>query len=149
MIDLYFWPTPNGWKITIMLEELNVPYNLIPVNIGQGDQFKPEFLKISPNNRMPAIIDYPLGERSRQLADHRVVEQVQRLRGDCRIGTLDAVRNHLGQIERLENRRHVLPPMLDVDRTSPAVRAGGRSNQAVGADTHRVGRPERRGVEPS
>ncbi len=58
MIDLYFWPTPNGWKITILLEELNLPYNLIPVNIGQGDQFKPEFLKISPNNRMPAIVDH-------------------------------------------------------------------------------------------
>ena len=58
MIDLYFWPTPNGWKITIMLEELNLPYHLILVNIGQGDQFKPEFLKISPNNRMPAIVDH-------------------------------------------------------------------------------------------
>jgi GST-like protein len=56
-IDLYYWPTPNGWKITIMLEECGLPYNLIPVNIGQGDQFKPEFLKISPNNRMPAIVD--------------------------------------------------------------------------------------------
>ncbi|MBF0279947.1 MAG: glutathione S-transferase N-terminal domain-containing protein [SAR324 cluster bacterium] len=58
MIDLYFWPTPNGWKITIMLEELGLPYQLIPVNIGQGDQFKSEFLKISPNNRMPAIVDH-------------------------------------------------------------------------------------------
>ena len=58
MIDLYFWPTPNGWKITIMLEECNLPYNLIPVNIGRGDQFKAEFLEISPNNRMPAIVDH-------------------------------------------------------------------------------------------
>ena len=57
MIDLYFWPTPNGFKITIFLEETQVPYNLIPVNIGRGDQFKPEFLRISPNNRMPAIVD--------------------------------------------------------------------------------------------
>jgi GST-like protein len=56
-IDLYYWPTPNGWKITIMLEECGLPYNLIPVNIGKGDQFKPEFLAISPNNRMPAIVD--------------------------------------------------------------------------------------------
>ncbi len=56
-IDLYFWPTPNGWKITIALEELELPYNLHLVDIGAGDQFKPEFLKISPNNRMPAIID--------------------------------------------------------------------------------------------
>jgi GST-like protein len=57
-IDLYFWPTPNGWKISIMLEECGVPYNVIPVNIARGDQFKPEFLKISPNNRMPAIVDH-------------------------------------------------------------------------------------------
>ncbi|WP_025898757.1 glutathione S-transferase N-terminal domain-containing protein [Sneathiella glossodoripedis] len=58
MIDLYFWPTPNGWKTSIMLEELGIPYNVIPVNIGKGDQFKPDFLKISPNNRMPAIVDH-------------------------------------------------------------------------------------------
>ncbi len=56
-IDLHYWPTPNGWKITIMLEETGLPYNVIPVNIGKGDQFKPEFLAISPNNRMPAIVD--------------------------------------------------------------------------------------------
>ena len=58
MIDLYYWPTPNGWKISIMLEECALPYKLVPVNIGTGDQFKPEFLKISPNNRMPAIVDH-------------------------------------------------------------------------------------------
>ena len=58
MIDLYYWPTPNGWKISIMLEETGLPYNLKLGNIGQGDQFKPEFLKISPNNRMPAIVDH-------------------------------------------------------------------------------------------
>ena len=57
-IDLYYWPTPNGFKISIMLEECGLPYNLIPVNISQGDQFKPAFLKISPNNRMPAIVDH-------------------------------------------------------------------------------------------
>jgi len=56
-IDLHYWPTPNGWKISIMLEETGLPYNVIPVNIGKGDQFKPEFLAISPNNRMPAIVD--------------------------------------------------------------------------------------------
>jgi GST-like protein len=56
-IDLYYWPTPNGWKITIMLEECGLPYAVIPVNIGKGDQFKPDFLAISPNNRMPAIVD--------------------------------------------------------------------------------------------
>lgn len=56
-IELYYWPTPNGWKVSIMLEELQVPYEIKYVNIGRGDQFEPEFLKIAPNNRMPAIID--------------------------------------------------------------------------------------------
>jgi len=58
MIDFYYWPTPNGWKVSIMLEECGLDYNLIPVNIGKGDQFKPEFLAISPNHRMPAIVDH-------------------------------------------------------------------------------------------
>ncbi|MEC9345159.1 MAG: glutathione S-transferase N-terminal domain-containing protein [Pseudomonadota bacterium] len=58
MIDLYYWPTPNGWKISIMLEECGLPYRMIPVNIGEGQQFTPEFLAISPNNRMPAIVDH-------------------------------------------------------------------------------------------
>ncbi len=57
MIDLYYWPTPNGHKITIFLEEAGIPYTIHPVNISAGDQFKPDFLKIAPNNRMPAIID--------------------------------------------------------------------------------------------
>jgi len=56
-IDLYFWPTPNGWKISIALEEMELDYDTHLVNIQKGDQFKPEFLKISPNNRMPAIVD--------------------------------------------------------------------------------------------
>ena len=58
MIDLHYWPTPNGWKISIMLEECGLPYTLKPVNIGRGEQFSPEFLAISPNNRMPAIVDH-------------------------------------------------------------------------------------------
>jgi GST-like protein len=56
-IRLYYWPTPNGWKISIMLEELGVPYEVIPVDIRKGDQFDPAFLAISPNNKMPAIVD--------------------------------------------------------------------------------------------
>ena len=56
-IDLYYWPTPNGWKISIALEEMGLPYVLHLINIGAGDQFKPDFLKIAPNNRMPAITD--------------------------------------------------------------------------------------------
>ena len=58
MIDVYYWPTPNGWKVTIMLEECGLEYRCLPVDIGGGDQFKPEFLRISPNNRMPAIVDH-------------------------------------------------------------------------------------------
>lgn len=58
MIDLYYWPTPNGHKLTIFLEEAAVPYRIIPVNIWTGDQFKDDFLEISPNNKMPAIVDH-------------------------------------------------------------------------------------------
>ncbi|MBD2120573.1 glutathione S-transferase N-terminal domain-containing protein [Trichocoleus sp. FACHB-262] len=57
MIELYYWTTPNGHKITLFLEETNLPYELVPINIGAGDQFKPEFLQIAPNNRIPAIVD--------------------------------------------------------------------------------------------
>ena len=56
-IEFYFWPTPNGWKISIALEEMKLKYEMKPVTIGKGDQFKPEFMEISPNNRMPAIVD--------------------------------------------------------------------------------------------
>lgn len=58
MIDLYYWTTPNGHKITIFLEEVGLPYKIIPINIGAGEQFQPEFLQISPNNRIPAIVDH-------------------------------------------------------------------------------------------
>ena len=57
MIDVYYWPTPNGWKVTIALEEMAIPYRIVPVNIGLGEQFDPAFLAISPNNRIPAIVD--------------------------------------------------------------------------------------------
>ena len=63
MIDLYYWPTPNGHKITLFLEESGMPYSIVPVNIGKGEQFRPEFLAISPNNRMPAIVDHAPMER--------------------------------------------------------------------------------------
>lgn len=58
MMDLYYWPTPNGHKITLFLEETGLPYTLKPVNIGKGDQFEPGFLSIAPNNKMPAIVDH-------------------------------------------------------------------------------------------
>jgi GST-like protein len=57
MIELYYWTTPNGHKITIFLEEAGLPYSIVPVNISKGEQFRPEFLRISPNNRIPAIVD--------------------------------------------------------------------------------------------
>ena len=66
-IELYYWPTPNGFKISIMMEECKLPYTLIPVNISKGEQFNPDFLKISPNNRMPAIID-PTGPGGRPIS---------------------------------------------------------------------------------
>src|SRR5215471_9448174 len=58
MIDVHYWTTPNGHKVTIFLEETGLPYNIIPVNIGKGEQFKREFLAFSPNNRIPAIVDH-------------------------------------------------------------------------------------------
>ena len=57
MIDLYYWPTPNGWKLSIMLEECGLPYQALPINIGAGEQFAPAFLAISPNNKIPALVD--------------------------------------------------------------------------------------------
>jgi len=66
-IELYYWPTPNGFKISIMLEECKLPYTLKPVNISKGEQFNPDFLKISPNNRMPAIVD-PAGPGGRPIS---------------------------------------------------------------------------------
>ena len=66
-IELWYWPTPNGFKISIMLEECRLPYTMIPVNIAKGEQFKPEFLAIAPNNRMPAIVD-PNGPGNRPIS---------------------------------------------------------------------------------
>jgi GST-like protein len=68
MIDLHYWPTPNGHKITLFLEESGVPYRIVPVNIGKGDQFRPDFLKIAPNNRMPAIVDHEPADKGAPLS---------------------------------------------------------------------------------
>ncbi len=62
MIDFYFWTTPNGYKVLMFLEETGIPYRILPINISKGEQFEPEFLRISPNNKMPAIIDDNPGE---------------------------------------------------------------------------------------
>ena len=68
MIDLYYWTTPNGHKITMFLEEAGLPYRIVPVNISRGEQFKPDFLRISPNNRMPAIVDHAPADGGEPLA---------------------------------------------------------------------------------
>ena len=68
MIDLHYWPTPNGKKVTILLEESGLPYRIVPCSIGQGDQFKPEFLAINPNNRMPAMVDHEPEEGGEPIA---------------------------------------------------------------------------------
>jgi len=64
MYDVHYWPTPNGKKVTILLEELGVPYSVVPVNIGRGDQFTPEFLRMNPNHRMPVLVDNAPADRS-------------------------------------------------------------------------------------
>jgi GST-like protein len=66
-IDLYYWPTPNGWKVSIMLEECGLPYRTLPVDISKGEQFTPEFLAVSPNNRVPAVVD-PDGPEGRPIS---------------------------------------------------------------------------------
>lgn len=68
MIDVYYWSTPNGHKVTMFLEETSTPYRIIPVNIGRGEQFAPEFLRISPNNRIPAIVDNTPAEGDMQVS---------------------------------------------------------------------------------
>ena len=71
MIDLYYWPTSNGRKITIMLHEVELPYRIIPVNFKIGEQFAPEFLAINPNNKIPAIVDHPLVTCAEPTVDER------------------------------------------------------------------------------
>ena len=68
MIDLHYWPTPNGKKVTILLEELGMPYKIVPVNIGRGDQFTPEFLEMNPNHRMPVMVDHAPKDGGKPLA---------------------------------------------------------------------------------
>jgi GST-like protein len=68
MIDLYYWTTPNGHKVTLFLEEAALPYRIVPVNIGRGEQFSPEFLRLAPNNRIPAIVDHAPADGAEPLA---------------------------------------------------------------------------------
>ena len=68
MIDVHYWPTPNGKKVTILLEECGLPYKIVPCNIQRGDQFTPEFLAMNPNHRMPVIVDHEIGQLEARLA---------------------------------------------------------------------------------
>src|SRR6266478_5694760 len=114
-IALYYWPTPNGWKISIMLEECGLPYVVHPVNIGQGDQFKAEFLSISPNNRMPAIVD-PNGSGGKPISvfeSGAILQYLGRKTGkfypaDARKRYMDEVHRLLGVMnKRLANREYL------------------------------------------
>jgi GST-like protein len=95
MIDLYTWATPNGRKISIALEELGLPYTVHPIDIGKGEQFKPEFLAISPNNRIPAIVDHdPSSGGGRRMMESGAIllylaDKTGRLLGDDRWVTLE------------------------------------------------------------
>ena len=75
MLQIHYWPTPNGKKVTILLEECGIPYRIVPCSIGEGDQFKAEFLAISPNNRMPAMVDTEPADGGRA---HRAVRDPAR-----------------------------------------------------------------------
>src|SRR6267143_299054 len=149
MIDVYFWMTPNGYKVTIALEELGMPYNVIPINIGKGDQFKPEFLKVSPNNKIPAMVGPMLGQahhfrryapeqiqyaidrytneakRIYNVIDKRLAE-VPYLAGDysiADIATYPWLRPHKWQGQELENFPH-LKRWYDELEKRPAVQKG-------------------------
>ena len=94
MIDLYYWPTPNGWKISIMLEECGLDWRLCPVNIGKGEQFAADFLAISPNNRMPAIVDHAPADGGGPLSVFESGAILQYLAERCRRAPPTAKVNH-------------------------------------------------------
>lgn len=77
MLDLYYWTTPNGHKVTMLLEEAGLPYRIVPVNIGRGEQFAPDFLRIAPNNRIPALVDGAPADGGDTDAAQRVIEAMQ------------------------------------------------------------------------
>ena len=81
MIDLYYWTTPNGHKITMFLEEAKMKYRVIPVNIGKGEQFDPAFLKVSPNNRIPAIVDHKPAQPEPMITTFSISQRKLVLRG--------------------------------------------------------------------
>ena len=100
MLDLYTWPTPNGHKVHIMLEELGVDYRVVPIDIWAGEQFSPEFLRISPNNKMPALVDHDGPGRRADLdlrvRSHPALSCGEATAGSCRKTRADAGRSCSG-----------------------------------------------------
>ena len=132
MIDLHYWPTPNGKKVTILLEELGMPYKIVPVNIGRGDQFTPEFLEMNPNHRMPVMVDHCAAGR-RQAArrvrigrDHDVSRREGRevlSAGPARQGRGQRVADLAdGQPGTEERRVRPFPPAVDSQGRRPDLR---------------------------
>ena len=118
-IEVYYWPTPNGHKITIALEEMGLPYKIVPVNIGRGDQFKPEFLAIGPNNRMPAIID-PLGPGGEPISvfeSGAILQYLGRKTGRFYPG------DERARVQVDEGRLRALWPEIDLDVLRPHLEA--------------------------
>ena len=124
MIDLHYAPTPNGWKISIMLEECGLPYRVIPVDLGRGEQHQPEFLKLSPNGRMPAIVDHAPGDGGATGVDLRERRDPDLSRGE--VGPVHAgeMRGRLEVLQWLMWQMGGLGPMLGPERPFPALRAG-------------------------
>ncbi len=128
MLDFYYWPTPNGWKASIMLEECELDYDVHPVHIGRGDQFKPEFLAISPNNRIPALVDHTVEGESLNIFESGAIlvylaEKTGRLmpadprgRFDVlqwlfwQVGGLGPMAGQLGHFLNYSETRMLLPP---------------------------------------
>ena len=128
MIDLHYWPTPNGKKVTILLEEAAIPYNIIPVNIGRGDQFTAEFLKMNPNHRMPVMVDTHPGRRRR--ADRRL-----RVRRDHDVPGREG-RPLLSAGPARQIRRHRMADLADGQpgpqtRASAAISAASATSRAI------------------
>ena len=117
MIDLYYAPTPNGWKISIMLEECETDYKVIPVNLGKGDQFTPEFLKISPNNneydRLLGVMDRVLNEREYLAGDYSIADMAS-------FPWITAYKRYEVDLDSFKNVRR----WFDAIKSRPAVRRG-------------------------
>ena len=148
MIEVWTWPTPNGHKVHITLEELGLPYKVIPINIGQGDQFKPEFLAITPNHRIPAIVDPdPVGR-------YRCLEWMMFQMGG--VGPMFGQYNHFANyavekipyaIERYTNEVKRLHRVLD-KRLSEAEYLAGRDYSMADIITFPwIRNPDRRGID--